>query len=97
MQDPYTIVKTVRVTEKGTSLSEKRNTYVLKVDGRANKIEIAQAVEKIFKVSVVGVNTLNVHGKSSRDRRTGRFHTQPSWKKAFVKLKTGDKIEIGVT
>lgn len=97
MQEPYDIVKTVRITEKATRLTEKRNTYVMKVDRCANKVEIARAVEKIFKVNVLGVNTLNVHGKRQRNRRTGRTDQQPSWKKAFVTLKSGDKIEIGVT
>ena len=97
MQEPYDIVKTVRITEKATALTEKRNTYVMEVDRRANKIEIARAVEKIFRVNVLGVNTLNVHGKHQRNRRTGRQDRQPSWKKAFVTLKSGDKIDIGVT
>ena len=97
MQEPYEIIKTLRVTEKGSSLTEKHNTYVMKVDRRANKVEIAKAVEKIFKVEVTGVNTLNVHGKQSRNRRTGRSERQSSWKKAFVTLKAGDKIEFGVT
>ena len=97
MQEPYEIIKTVRVTEKGTSLAEKHNTYVLKVDRRANKIDVARAVEKIFQVTVERVRTMNVHGTRQRDRRTGRRHTSAAWKKAFVTLKKGDKIEIGVT
>ncbi len=97
MQEAYEIIKTVRVTEKGTSLAEKHNTYVMKVDRRANKIDVGRAVEKIFKVTVERVRTLNVHGKNQRDRRTGRWHTSVAWKKAFVTLKAGDKIDIGVT
>ena len=97
MQEPYDIVKTVRVTEKATALTEKRNVYVLKVDRRASKIDIRRAVEKIFKVKVKDVNTLNVHGKIQRNRRTGRSDRQPSWKKAFVTLAKGNKIEIGVS
>lgn len=97
MHNPYQIVKTVRVTEKATALSEKGNTYALRVDRRANKIQIRDAVEKIFKVTVLNVRTVNVHGKRSRSRRTGRWETSPSWKKAYVRLKEGDKIDLGVT
>ena len=97
MREPYDIIKTVRVTEKGTALAEKQNTYVLKVDRGANKPDIARAVEAIFKVTVLRVRTINVHGVSQRDRRTGWRHTSTSWKKALVTLKKGDKIEIGVT
>jgi large subunit ribosomal protein L23 len=93
MKDPYTVVKTVRVTEKGTAQSEKLNKYQLVVEKHANKLDVKHAVEQLFKVKVVSVNTLRVRGKARRER-TVQFGRTPSWKKAVVTLKAGDKIEL---
>jgi large subunit ribosomal protein L23 len=93
MKDPYTVVKTVRVTEKGTAMSEKLNQYQLVVDKRANKVDVKRAVEQLFKVKVLNVNTMRVRGKARRER-TIQFGRTPSWKKAVVTLKEGDKIEL---
>lgn len=93
MKDPYDVIKTVRVTEKGTGMVEKLNQYQVVVDRHANKIEIKQAVERVFKVKVVRVNTMQVRGKARRER-TIQFGRTPAWKKALVTLKAGDKIEI---
>ncbi len=93
MKDPYTVVKTVRVTEKGTAQSEKLNQYQLVVDKHANKLDVKHAVEQLFKVKVMRVNTLRVRGKARRER-TVQFGRTPSWKKAVVTLKAGDKIEL---
>jgi large subunit ribosomal protein L23 len=93
MKDPYDVIKTVRVTEKGSGLVEKLNQYQVVVDRHANKIEIKQAVERVFKVKVVRVNTMHVRGKARRER-TIQFGRTPAWKKALVTLKAGDKIEI---
>ncbi len=80
------------ITEKGTILQEANNQYLFRVDIRANKIQIAAAIAKIFKVEVTGVRTLTVHGKMRRIGRTqGR---RPSWKKAIVTLKDGDTIDL---
>ena len=80
------------ITEKGTILQEANNQYLFRVDIRANKIQIAAAIAKIFKVEVTGVRTLTVHGKIRRIGRTqGR---RPSWKKAIVTLKDGDTIDL---
>ena len=80
------------ITEKGTVLQEANNQYLFRVDVRANKIRIAAAIAKIFKVEVTGVRTLTVHGKIRRIGRTqGR---RPSWKKAIVTLKDGDTIDL---
>jgi large subunit ribosomal protein L23 len=92
MRDPHQIIKTLRVTEKGSAQSAKSNQYTLAVSQDANKMEIQQAVEKLFKVTVLGVNTLNVHGKVKQMR--GRVSKQVDWKKAIVTLKAGDKIEL---
>lgn len=93
MKEPYTVIKTVRVTEKGTALTEKHNQYQVVADRRANKVDIKHAMEKIFKVTVLRVNTMHVRGKARR-QRTMQFGHTPAWKKAIVTLKEGDKIEL---
>jgi large subunit ribosomal protein L23 len=93
MKDAYSVVKTVRVTEKGAAQSEKLNQYQLVVDKGANKVDIKRAVEQIFKVKVLGVNTMHVRGKARR-RRTIQYGRTSNWKKAVVTLKEGDKIEL---
>ncbi len=93
MKDPYSVVKTVRVTEKGTMLAETANQYQMVVHPRANKIDIRRAVEQLFNVKVTNVNTAHVRGKNRRER-TMHFGRTPNWKKAIVTLKEGDTIEI---
>jgi large subunit ribosomal protein L23 len=89
----YDIIKTVRITEKGTRQSDKFNQYTLMCDRHANKIEIRKAIEELFKVKVVRVNTLNVRGKARRKSSPARG-VSPTWKKAIVTLKDGDKIQL---
>ena len=89
--NPFEIIKTVRLTEKGTRQGEKFNQYTVVADRRANKTEIRQAVQELFKVKVTKVNTLNVRGKSRRQRTT-QAGKAPDWKKAIVTLKAGDKV-----
>ena len=89
----FEIIKTVRLTEKGTRQSEKYNQYTVVADRRANKTQIRQAVQELFKVKVTGVNTLNVRGKDRR-QRTAQAGTTSTWKKAIVTLKDGDKIVL---
>lgn len=89
----FDVIKTVRVTEKGTQQSHNLNQYTLVADKRANKIEIRKAVEELFKVKVLRVNTMNVRGKLRRQRTASEGWT-PTWKKAIVTLKAGDKIEL---
>jgi large subunit ribosomal protein L23 len=93
MKDFHSVIKTLRVTEKGTAATEKSNQYQVVVAKDANKIDIQQAVEKAFKVKVVRVNTMHVRGKGRR-QMTRQAGFSPSWKKALVTLKAGDKIEI---
>ncbi|MBR4944220.1 MAG: 50S ribosomal protein L23 [Peptococcaceae bacterium] len=84
------IIKPV-VTEKSIGMME-NNKYVFKVALKANKIEIKKAVEEIFKVKVVGVNTVRINGKM---KRMGRYEGKTSdYKKAIVQLAEGDSIEI---
>jgi large subunit ribosomal protein L23 len=88
----FEIIKTVRLTEKGTRQGEKYNQYTVVADRRANKTQIRHAVQELFKVKVLRVNTLNVHGKfRRRGNATGRTS---DWKKAIVTLKDGDKISL---
>ena len=87
----FEIVKTARLTEKGTRQGEKLNQYTVVADPRANKSQIKRAVEELFKVKVVCVNTMNVHGKLRRQRRPDQGRSS-NWKKAVVTLKPGDKI-----
>ena len=78
------------ITEKSTHIKENFRTVAFKVLRDANKIEIKDAVEKIFKVKVQSVRTANFHGKKRRQGRyTGR---RPDWKKAYVTLKQGEKM-----
>lgn len=100
MKDPYSIVKKPLITEKGMGIA-KLGKYVFEVDVNANKIEIAEAVKKIFpQIDVVKVNTLRVRAKSKtgsvRTNRGGRRAEgkTAAWKKAYVTLKPGQRIEI---
>ena len=89
----FDIIKTARLTEKGTRQAEKFNQYTVVADPRANKLQIKQAVEELFKVKVVGISTLNVRGKMRR-KRTLQAGRTSNWKKAIVTLKKGDKIVL---
>jgi large subunit ribosomal protein L23 len=89
----FDVIKTVRVTEKGTRQSDKLNQYTVVADPRANKLQIRQAVQELFKVKVLRVNTLNVRGKARR-RRTAAVGRAPNWKKAIVTLRKEDKIRL---
>ena len=89
----FEIVKTVRLTEKGTRQGEKYNQYTVVADRRANKFQIKRAVEELFKVKVTSVNTMNVRGKFRR-QRTAQAGKDEDWKKAIVTLKEGDKIVL---
>ena len=89
----FEIIKTVRLTEKGTRQGDAFNQYTVVADRRANKIQIRQAVQDLFKVKVLKVNTLNVRGKFRRQRTT-QAGKAPDWKKAIVTLKEGQKITL---
>jgi large subunit ribosomal protein L23 len=118
--NPFEIIKTVRLTEKGTRQGSQvvrsyergkdgkpvldaggkpktreraLNQYTVVADRLATKPQIKQAVQELFKVKVVAINTLNVHGKLRR-QRTAQAGRAPDWKKAIVTLKEGDKIVL---
>jgi len=92
-QDVYTIIKQPIVTEKSTIATERANAYTFLVDMHANKIEIKQAIEKIFKVKVEKVRTQVRKGKPRRVRF--KMGYQPDWKRAVVTLQERQKIEMG--
>jgi large subunit ribosomal protein L23 len=80
------------LTEKITALREQGNTVGFLVHSRANKVQIKQAVEALLKVKVARVNVMNVRGKI---KRLGRFSgKRADWKKAFVTLREGEKLEL---
>lgn len=93
MFHPEDIVKRpILLTEKASRLREDDNQYIFEVDTRANKIQIKNAVETLFGVTVLSVNTSVVRGKQ---KRMGRGHSRLSnWKKAVVTLKPGDDIQF---
>ncbi len=92
MKDAQKIVRRPLVTEKSTQQKETANQYAFEVDRRANKIEIQSAIERLFKVRVVGIRTSNVMGKMKRLGR--RYGKRPDWKKAMITLKEGDRIDF---
>jgi large subunit ribosomal protein L23 len=92
MKDPRQIVLRPLVTEKATTLKDDHNQVSFQVALDANKIEVRQAVESIFKVKVTNVRTQVVFGK---EKRMGRYvGRRPSWKKAVVTLGAGSKIDL---
>jgi len=93
MKDPADIIVEMQVTEKGTDLNVAHNKYLFRVAPSANKIEVKQAVEKLFGVTVTGVNTQNYRGKRKRER-TVRYGKRSDWKRAVVTLKSGDTIDV---
>ena len=93
MNEPFDIIETASLTEKSSLLSEKQNKYVFRARPRANKIQIKQAIEKLFQKKVVDVNTCNYAGKKKRERRAD-FGRKSHWKKAIVTLQEGEKIDL---
>jgi large subunit ribosomal protein L23 len=86
------IILSPLITEKGTMASEKANQVVFRVRPHASKDLVREAVEKLFKVTVLRVRTANFLGK---ERRRGLVRgAKPDWKKAYVTLKEGDRIEF---
>ena len=93
MNEAFDIIDSIRLTEKGTLLSEKENKYVFRVKPHANKLQIKHAIERLFGKKVIAVNTCNYAGKTKRGR-TGNLGRKTHWKKAVVTLKEGDRIDL---
>jgi len=90
MPTTYTVIRRALITEKGMGVKETEGTLVFEVAEAATKTEVKQAVEALFKVKVNSVRTANFAGK---ERRRGKFTGfRPDWKKAYVRLKTGEKM-----
>ena len=89
---PSDVLKRPLITEKATLLKGNSNAVSFEVDRRAKKKQIQEAVEKLFKVKVVDVRTMNVTGKVKRRGKTAGL--RPGWKKAVVTLSAGEKIEF---
>ncbi len=91
MTEPTRVILSHVVTEKAERLKAEQSRYTFKVAPTANKIEVRDAVERLFKVHVREVRVMNYMGKM---RRMGRFEgRRPDWKKAVVTLKQGERIE----
>ena len=91
-KDEYDIVRHPILSEKGTRLSEGENKFVFRVSREANKIEIRRAIEKLYKVRVKDVNTMNLKGK--RKRMGVVVGKRPDWKKAIVTLEEGQTLSF---
>jgi large subunit ribosomal protein L23 len=90
MKDPYKIIIRPLITEKSTLLKEKNREVCFEVDPGANKSEIKKAAERLFKIKVERVRIQNKRGKK---RRVGRSEgRKKDWKKAYIKLKEGEKM-----
>jgi large subunit ribosomal protein L23 len=90
MSTLYSVIRRPLITEKGLSVKETEGTLVFEVAPTATKTEVKQAVETLFKVKVNSIRTTNVLGK---ERRRGKFAGfRPDWKKAYVRLKAGEKL-----
>lgn len=87
----YEIIKAPVITEQSLTLVDSENKYTFKVDKKANKVEIKKAIEAIYNVTVVAVNTIVVKPKAKRMGRYEGFTT--GYKKAIVKLADGNKID----
>jgi len=93
MKDIYQVIESVRLTEKATILNEQNNEFVFKVARSANKLEIKRAIEHLFGKKVEAVRTCNYSGKLKRQRRSDAGRTA-HWKKAIVRLKEGESLDI---
>ena len=93
MEDPRDVIIEPVVSEKSYALME-TGVYTFVVNPEANRIEIRNAVEDIFGVRVLKVNTLNRRGKRKRNRRSFSFGTRSNTKRAIVTLAAGDRIDL---
>jgi large subunit ribosomal protein L23 len=90
MRNLFTVIKRPIITEKGLDQKEDKGILCFEIDVKANKGDVKEAIEKLFKVKVASVKTLSFYGK---ERRRGRYSGyKRDWKKAYVKLKPGEKM-----
>jgi large subunit ribosomal protein L23 len=93
MKDVYQVIEKVMLTEKGTRLSEEANQYLFRVNPNANKMEIKNAVEKLYSVKVATENTRTPKAKNKR-ARTAQAGKTADWKRAVVTLAEGNSIDV---
>jgi large subunit ribosomal protein L23 len=93
MKEIFYLVQKVHISEKASLLAEKLNQYVFRVNPEANKIEIKNAIELLFKKRVLAVHTMQYAGKKKRERRAD-FGRRAHWKKAIISLAPGEKIDL---
>jgi large subunit ribosomal protein L23 len=86
------VIKAPLISEKTTFLANVKNAYTFEVDKKADKDQIRAAIEKLYKVKVVGVRTVNVPGKPRRTRAGEK--TTSEWKKAIVQVHPDQKIDL---
>lgn len=91
MHSAYDIIKALLHSEKGSALSG-RGCYQFRIGRCATKVDVKRAIEAIYKVKVTGVRTVMVRGKNKRVRM--QLGKKPDWKKAYVQLAAGQKIEV---
>ncbi|MGJ8690714.1 MAG: 50S ribosomal protein L23 [Gammaproteobacteria bacterium] len=89
----YSVILGPHISEKATIMAENHNQVAFKVANDASKAEIKEAIETIFKVSVTGLQVLNVKGKTKRTARGG-IRRKSNWKKAYVQLVQGQEIDF---
>ena len=94
MKDIHRVLKTIQVNSEKAQILTDNNVYVFKVDKRATKIEIKEAVKRVLGKDVVSVKTANYQGKKKRGRTSPVLGRRANWKKAYVKLKDGEMIDI---
>ena len=94
MKDIHRVLKTIQVNSEKAQILTEDNIYVFKVDKRATKIEIKEAVKRVLGKQVLSVKTANYTGKKKRGRTSPVMGRRPNWKKAYVKLKPGEMIDI---
>ena len=90
--EPYRVVRRPHVSEKTTDLIQNYNTYVFEVDAEATKTDVREAITRIWNVHVESIRIINVRGKARRMGRISGYSR--SWKKAIVKLKEGEGIDV---
>jgi len=88
----YDVIKKPLITEKTTLIKDEKNVVAVVVNTNANKIQIKQAAEKLFKVDVKAVRTINMAGKVKRTGRT--IGKRSNWKKAYISLNVGSNIDF---
>lgn len=94
-EHPIHVIKTPVLSEEAHLQTTAFNKYVFKVDPRANKKQIREAIEQQWNsVKVVAVNTMNYDGKTPGRRTAGKPGPRPNWKKAIVTLREGDTIDL---